>query len=143
MNKTSIPFLVFACLCLLSCPLFYDFGFSVIPGWHTILIPPQAVKVLLVFIILIIVSCCYWILYRKNNDLPLWVFIVQVTCTLPLILWLLVPSALLLFLYQDVYTSRTPVFFTITVADALFISGQILFSVYFVKTLLKPLFNEE
>ncbi|TDP00352.1 hypothetical protein [Flavobacterium sp. 245] len=92
MIKTKTSFLTFAILCLIVFPyhiaVFFinsDALFSIIPGWHTTIVPGQIVSNLIKFLILLIVTICYWKLSQIQYEINFKKFLIHLLLTIPAI----------------------------------------------------------
>lgn len=138
MTRPYIPFLAFLILLLLTIPLSFDFTTSVVPGWHTTIFPPYFIAGLIVFIVLLLVTIGYWLLSRRTSKINWILFSIHFALTIPAIVYLKFPSILL-----DIPMTRPgdwvkAIAFRIKlipIAWALFIIGQILFIIYYVRTI--------
>jgi hypothetical protein len=138
MKKPSIPFFAFLILLLLSIPFSFDFATSVVPGWHTVIYPPYFVAGFLAIVVLLLVTIGYWLLLKRADKTSWALFLIHFLLTIPAIMFLKFPSILL-----NVHESNQAELFKalslrikfIPVALILFVAGQILFCVYFIRTI--------
>src|SRR5688572_3684243 len=96
MQKKHIPFLTFLVFFFLTIPLSFinfstDYATSVVPGWHTTILPPYFLMNIFISIIILLVTFAYWKLSRKQIFLDWIVFLVHVILTLPVILYIIYP----------------------------------------------------
>lgn len=138
MTKPYIPFLAFLILLLLSLPFSFDFATSVVPGWHTTIFPPYFVWGLIVIIILLLVSIGYWLLSKRTDKINRVLFVIHFALTIPAIIYLKFPSIFLDVPLTDQNKLIRAVEFRmmfVPVAWILFIVGQVLFLIYFIRTI--------
>ena len=96
--KKYIPFLVFATLVILTIPLSLDnfspdFATSVVPGWHTTIIPPYLLMNLIVAIILLLVTLAYRKISKKIKKVNWKFFLLHLVLTIPLVFYIIFPSS--------------------------------------------------
>ena len=138
MTKSYIPFLAFLILLLLTIPFSFDFATSVVPGWHTTIFPLYFIWGLSVLIVLLLLTIGYWLLSERTNKINWTLFIIHVALTIPTSIYLKFPSILLNVQLTDQNELIKLIEFRmklIPVAWTLFIIGQILFLIYFVRTI--------
>ncbi|RED26666.1 hypothetical protein BD847_0588 [Flavobacterium cutihirudinis] len=92
MISTKLSFLTFAILCLIIFPyniiLFLfnsDLLYSIVPGWHSTFIPGQIISNGIKFLILLIVTICYWKLSKTTTKIDSKSFLIHLLLTLPAI----------------------------------------------------------
>jgi hypothetical protein len=138
MTRPYIPFLAFLILLLLTIPFSFDFSTSVVPGWHTTIFPPYFICGLIVFVVLLLVTIGYWLL-SKQTDKTNWIlFAIHFALTIPTVIYLKFPSILLDVQFTDQDKLIKAIEFRmklIPVAWTLFILGQIMFLIYYVRTI--------
>ena len=138
MTRPYIPFLAFILLLLLAIPFSFDFATSVVPGWHTTIYPPIFIWGLIVIIVLLLVTIGYWLLSKWTDKTNLTLFYIHFALTIPTIIYLKFPS-----IFLDVQlTSQNELISAIDfrmklipVAWTLFIVGQIMFFIYYGRTI--------
>ena len=138
MGRPYIPFIAFLILLLLTMPFSFDFATSVVPGWHTTIFPPYFIWGLFVIIILLFVTIGYWLLFKRTDKTNWTLFAIHFALTIPTIIYLKFPSILLDVQSTDQREWIRAIDFRmklIPVACILFIVGQILFLIYFIRTL--------
>ncbi|OJY85075.1 MAG: hypothetical protein BGP14_04315 [Sphingobacteriales bacterium 44-15] len=138
MTKPYIPFLAFLILLLLTIPFSFDFATSVVPGWHTTIFPPYFIWGLIVMIVLLLVTIGYWLLSKRTDKTNWTLFAIHFVLTIPTIIYLKFPSILLDVQLTDQNELIRAIEFrikVIPVAWTLFIVGQILFLIYFIRTI--------
>jgi hypothetical protein len=91
--KTKKAFIIFILLSLVAFPyciailtINSDFFYSIIPGWHTTIIPGQIISNLIKFIILSIVTFHYWKLSKLTKEVSYKKFLIHFGLTVPGIL---------------------------------------------------------
>jgi hypothetical protein len=138
MSKPYTPFLAFLILLMLTIPFSFDFAYSVVPGWHTTIFPPYFILEFLVIIILLFVAIGYWLLSKRVDKTNWALFAIHFTLTIPTIIFLKFPS---IFLnvepieYEKLLKSMEFQMKLVPVAWTLFIAGQILFLIYYIRTI--------
>ena len=138
MKRPYVPFFAFLALLLLTIPFSFDFATSVVPGWHTTIFPPYFTWAVIVIIALLLATIGYWLLSKRVDKINWTLFAFHFTLTIPTIIFLKFPS-----IFLDVQqTNQEEIIKAITlriklipVAWALFILGQALFIIYFVRTI--------
>lgn len=138
MTKPYIPFLAFLILLLLTIPFSFDFSTSVVPGWHATIFPPYFIWGLLAMIILLLVIIGSWLLSKRTDRINWTLFAFHSTLTIPTVIYLKFPSILL-----DVQMTNQDELIKaiayrmkiIPIAWTLFIAGQILFLIYYIRTI--------
>jgi hypothetical protein len=136
MIKTLIPFLAFLILLLLTIPFSLDFSTSVVPGWHTTIYPPYFIWGLALMVILLLVTIGYWLLSKRVDNINWTLFAIQLILTIPTVIFLKFPSILLSVQETNLNELTKAVALRIKlipVAWVLFIAGQVLFLVYYVR----------
>ena len=138
MTRPFIPFLAFLILLLLTIPFSFDFATSVVPGWHTTIFPPYFIWGLIVLIVLFLVTIGYWLLSKRTDKTNWTLFAIHFALTIPTIIYLKFPSILLDVQFTDQEKLIRAIEFRtrlIPVAWTLFIVGQLLFFIYFIRTI--------
>ena len=138
MTRPYIPFLAFLILLLLTIPFSFDFATSVVPGWHTTIFPPYFIWGLIVFIVLLLVTIGYWLLSKRTDKINWTLFAIHFLLTIPTIIFLKFPTILLDVQLTDQDKLIRAIEFRmklIPIAWTLFIIGQILFLIYYVRTI--------
>lgn len=138
MTRPYIPFLAFLVLLLLTFPFSFDFATSVVPGWHTTIFPPYFIWGLIVLIVLLLVTIGYWLLSKRTGKTSWTLFAIHFALTVPTIIYLKFPSILLDVQLTDQNELIRAIDFRmklIPVAWTLFIAGQILFLIYYIRTM--------
>lgn len=138
MTRPFIPFLAFLVLLLLTIPFSFDFATSVVPGWHTTIFPPYFVWGLIVIVVLLMVTIGYWLITKRTDKTSWTLFTIHFALTIPTIIYLKFPSILLDVQETDQSELIRAIQFRmklIPVAWALFIAGQILFLIYYIRTI--------
>ena len=138
MKKSYIPFLAFLILLVLTIPFPFDYTTSVISGWHTTIFPLYFTWIFVVMIILIFVTIAYWLLSRRVDKTNWTLFIIHLLVTIPTIIFIRFPFILL-----NAHQANQPELLTnistriksIQIASWVFIAGQILFLIYFIRTI--------
>ena len=138
MTRPYIPFLAFLILLLLTIPFSLDFATSVVPGWHTTIYPPYFIWGLIVIIVLLLVTIGYWLLSKRTDKINRTLFLIHFALTIPTVIYLKFPSILLDVKLTEQNELIKAIEFRmklISVAWSLFIAGQILFLIYFMRTI--------
>ncbi len=121
MAKNHIPFLAFFIL-LITILVWGNFATAVVPGWHTTIGSPYFITgdIFIVAIVLFLIIIAYWLLSKRVEKINWVLFALHFASTAPIIIYLKAPFA------------STPFIFTIV---ALFVVSQVLFLLYFIKTI--------
>lgn len=139
MRRTYIPIFSFLLLLLLMLiPFSIDHSTSVVPGWHITIYPPYFVWTIILSASLIFIIIAYWLISNRVNKINWTLFIIHFFTTVAAIAYIRFPA-----LFIDVnesspmeilkdYESRLKL---IPVAWIVFLTGQILFLIYFIRTL--------
>ena len=138
MTRPFIPFLAFLILLLLTIPFSFDFATSVVPGWHTTIFPPYFIWGLIVVIVLLLVTIGYWLLSKRTDKTNWSLFAIHFILTIPTIIYLKFPSILLDVQktdYEEMVETLEFRMKLVPVAWVLFIAGQILFLIYYIRTI--------
>lgn len=138
MTRPYIPFLAFLILLLLTIPFSFDFATSVVPGWHTTILPPYFIWGLIVVFVLLLVTIGYWLLSKRTDKINWTLFAIHFLLTIPTIIFLRFPTILLDVELTDQDKLIRAIEFRmkiIPIAWTLFIIGKILFLVYFIRTI--------
>lgn len=138
MTRPYIPFLAFLVILILTIPFSFDFATTVVPGWHTTIYPPYFAWTAIVVIILLFVTIGYWLLSKQVDKINWTLFIVHFIVTIPTVIFIKFPSIFLNVqqtnqeeLIKDI-SARVKL---IPLAHGLFIAGQVLFLIYFIRTI--------
>ena len=138
MTRPYIPFIAFFILLLLTIPLSFDFATSVVPGWHTTIFPPYFVWELIVVIALLLVTIGYWLLLKRVDKINWTLFAIHFITTILTVIFLKFPSILLDAQEPDQNKLIREIAFRINlipVSWMIFIAGQILFLIYYVRAI--------
>jgi hypothetical protein len=138
MTRPYIPFIAFLILLLSTISFSFDFATSVVSGWHTTIIPPYFIRGHVVLVVLLLLTIGYWLLSKRTDKTNWSLFAVYCALTIPTVIYLKFPSILLDVQTTDYEKMIKALEFRmklVQVAWALFIAGQILFPVYFVRTI--------
>jgi hypothetical protein len=136
MKRYYFPFLAFLVLILLTIPFPFDFATSVVPGWHTTIFPPYFLWVLIVIIFLILVTIGYWLLSKKADKISWTLFGLHFLLTIPTVIFIKFPLIFLDAQQTNQEETLNAIYFRmklIPVAWTLFVLGQALFIIYFVR----------
>lgn len=145
MKQSYIPIYVFVFLLILTIPFSFDefsleFATSVVPGWHTTILPPYFLINLIVSLIMLFVIIFYWKISKKTNRVNLKIFFIHLLLTIPAIIeiaWPLIIDNLLMQHIESI--GFQSIVSLITAPYILFIGGQIIFFVYYIRTFkIKP-----
>ena len=142
--KTKSAFIIFTLLSLAVFPYYIailtinsDFFYSIIPGWHTTIIPGQIIINLIKFIILSIVTFHYWKLSKLTKEISYKKFLIHFSLTFPGVLFGKINLYDLLTFNNPEYVIhqiQIVVFIHIFI-NVLFFVGQILFWIFYVRFL--------
>ena len=138
MTRPYIPFLAFLILLLLTITFSFDFATSVVPGWHTTIFPPYFIWGLIVLVVLLLVTVGYWLLSKRTDKTNWTLFAIHFVLTIPTVIYLKFPSILLDVQFADQDKLIKAIEFRmklIPIAWTLFIAGQIMFLIYYVRTI--------
>jgi hypothetical protein len=139
MKRHYIPFLAFLILLLLTIPFSFDFATSVVPGWHTTIFPPYFVWGISVVIFLLVATIGYWLLTKRADKISWTLFAFHSILTIPTLIYLKFPT-----IFLDVHQTNQEgimkeIYLRIKLIPfswALFIVGQILFIIYYIRTII-------
>ncbi len=138
MTRPYIPFLAFLILLLLTIPFSFDFATSVVPGWHTTIFPAYFIWGLAVLIVLLLLTIGYWLLSKRADKANLTLFAIHFALTIPTIIYLKFPSIFLNVQLTGQNELMRAIEFRmklIPFAWTIFIVGQFLFLIYFIRTI--------
>jgi hypothetical protein len=138
MTRPYIPFLAFLILLLLTIPFSFDFATSVVPDWHTTIYPPYFVWGLIIIVALLLVTIGYWLLSKRTDKINWTLFAIHFALTIPTVIFLKFPSILLNVQQTNQEELLKAIEFRmklIPVAWTLFIAGQILFLIYYIRAI--------
>jgi hypothetical protein len=136
MTRPYIPFLAFLILLLLTIPFSFDFATSVVPGWHTTVFSPYFIWEVIVIIFLLLVTIGYWVLSKRAGKINWALFAIHIVFTIPTVTYLKFPSILpdVQLTDQDKLIKAINLQIKIIpIVWTLFIVGQFLFLVYFIR----------
>lgn len=127
MKIKQLPFIIYLLLTISFFPMSSDYATSVVPGWHTTIFPPFAVGQFIVVLSLVGVIFGYYKLSRRTDTINWKLFIIHFILTIPL----------LIILKFDTYISTdiNPMI-TIPVSIFMFIIGQIVFLLHYLRKLI-------
>jgi uncharacterized membrane protein (DUF485 family) len=138
MSRPYIPILAFLLLLLLTIPFSFDFETSVIPGWHTTIYPPYFIGGLFASIVLLLATIGYWLLSKQTDKINWILFSIHLALTIPAIIFIRFPTILI----NGQVTSQDELIKTIQfqikmipIAWTIFIIGQILFLIYYMRAM--------
>ena len=140
MTRLYFPLIAFLTLLLLTIPFSFDFATSVVPGWHTSIYPPYYIWTLAMVVVLLFVVIGYWLMSRRVDKTNWTLFILHLLLTIPTVIFIKFPSILL-----DVHEANRDEFIRsflmrvklIPWAEGIILVGQVLFLVYFIRTIRK------
>ena len=136
MRRPYFPFLAIIVLLLLTSPFAFDFATSVVPGWHTTIFPPYFIWESIVVFVLILVTIGYWFLSKRVNKINWTLFAIHFMLTIPTVILLKFPSMLLDVQQtnqEELAKALSMQAKIISMAWGLFIVGQILFFIYYIR----------
>jgi hypothetical protein len=125
MSKAHIIFLVLAIVFAWPLPLSLDFTMSVIPGWHTTILPYYLESQIVFFAWLCLLSAAYWLLKKTNTTVSKAVFVAHFLLTIPALILVKFPFVMLI--------PEEPIL--VLALPTVFIIGQLLFGWYLVKNI--------
>jgi hypothetical protein len=134
MTKAFFPILILLVLLLLAIP-FSEFASSVVPGWHTTIYPSGFVRSFIVLIIGVFITIGYWQVSKKADKISWTLFVTHFILTLPALIILNFPSILLDVEKNGLKVLLNAVKFRIQLAWILFIIGQIIFLIYYIRSI--------
>lgn len=91
MIRTKITFIIFVIFTIIIFPYYTilclnsDFLSSLVPGWHTTIIPARLISNLIKFFILLIVSIYYFKLSKISKEIKYKKFVIHLLLTIPAI----------------------------------------------------------
>jgi hypothetical protein len=138
MTRPYIPVFAFLILLLLTIPFSFDFATSVVPGWHTTFFPPYFIWGLIVIIVFLLVIIGYWLLSKRTDKINWTLFAIHFALTIPTIIYLKFPTILLnvqMTNQNELIKAIELRMKLIPAAWTLFIAGQILFLIYYIRTI--------
>jgi len=138
MTRLYIPFLAFLVLLLLTIPLSFDFATSVVPGWHTTIYPPYFIWGLILIVVLLLVTIGYWLLSKRVDKINWTLIAIHFILTIPTVIFLNFPSIFLNVQptnQEELLRDLSLRIKLIPVAWTLFIVGQVLFLVYYIRAI--------
>lgn len=139
--KTKTAFIIFTLLTIIIFPYYIailtinsDFLNSIIPGWHTNIIPARIISNLFKFLTLIVVSFFYWKFSKITAEINFKLIAIHLALTIPAVL--LAKVNLYEFVNMNLYNAERQIQI-ITVSNIftniLFFLGQILFWIFYVR----------
>jgi hypothetical protein len=137
MTRAYLPFIAFLALLLLTIPFSFDFATSVVPGWHTTIYPPYFIWTLALTAMLLFVVIGYWLISRRVDKANWTLFFFHLLLTIPTVVYMKYPSILLDVHETNQNEAMRSLSFRVRLipwADALFVVGQILFLIYYIRT---------
>ena len=138
MTSPYIPFVAFLVLLLLLFSFSFDFATTAVPGFHSTIFPPYFIWVLVVLVILVFLIIGYWLLVKLANKIDWALFTIHFILTILTIIFLIFPSVLLDVErpnQEEVGNAMRFRLKLIPAAWSLFIVGQILFIIYYFRTI--------
>jgi hypothetical protein len=138
MKRPYLPFFAFLILLWLTIPFSFIFSTDAIPGWHTTIFPLYFIWRLIVMGALLFVTIGYWLLKKQADRINWTLFAIHFALTIPTVIYLKFPS-----MFLDVHTANQYELFKliqfrielIPIAWTLFIIGQLLFFIYYLRTI--------
>jgi len=138
MTRPYIPLLAFLVLLLLTNPFSFDFAISIVPRWHTTIYPPYFIWGLALIIVFLLLTIGYWLLSKRVDKINWTLFAIHFMLTISTVIFLKFPSVLLGMKETNQDELIKALAFRINlipVAWTLFIVGQVLFLVYYIRQL--------
>ena len=144
MTRSYIPFIVFLVLLFLEIPFSCNFATSVVPGWHTTIYPPATIYLpnyiwsVILRTVLLFFLIAYWLALKRADKINWWLFVFHLFLTIPTIIFIRFPS---LFLnvqnidQEEAYNIISLRIKLIPWAEFLFVIGQIIFLIYFIRVI--------
>ena len=139
MKKNFLPVLAFLVILVFTFLFSFHFGASVIPGWHSTLYPPYLKWMNLLVITLMLGIIRYWLLQKQADKISWGLFALHFLLTIPTVLFLQNPTILLnepSAKPEELFKQISERLNLIPLGWTLFIIGQLIFVIYFVRTLL-------
>jgi hypothetical protein len=138
MTRRYLPFIAFLTLLLLTIRFSFELASSVVPSWHTTIYPPYFIWTFALVVVMLFVVIGYWLISRRVGKTNWTLFILHLFLTIPTVIFINFPSILV-----DVHeTDRDELIRSLSLrvklipwADGLFAIGQILFLIYFIRTI--------
>jgi len=138
MTRPTIPILAFLVLLLLAIPYPFDATTSVEPGWRTIIYPLYFIWLLAFAISLLFIIIGYWLLSKRVDKINCTLFIFHFVLTVPTLKFMKFPSIFLnfgLLNQEDLFSNIARRIEIIPYAVKLFVVGQLLFGIYFIRVI--------
>jgi hypothetical protein len=137
MKKANIPFLSFAILSIFTIPIFsFDYATSVIPGWHTIILPPSTSAIIIIFILTLLATIAYWALEKYRHKIAKEIFWIHLLFSIPAILLTRIPFLFLMLRGSDFQKIQKQLLLSEIILYSvyiIFIAGQIIYFTYFIR----------
>ncbi len=140
MKRPYLPFLAFLFLLLITVPFSFDFAISVAPGWHTTILPSDTKFLIVGIVVLLFVIIGYWLIIKKTGKVNRGLFWAHFILTISTITYIHYP---MIFVKVEVpftdeliriASQRLTLLDTARIA---FAASQVLFLIYFVRTVRK------
>jgi hypothetical protein len=145
MKRPYIPLLSFLILLLLTISFSFDPGASVVTGWHVTINPPHFIWGPILVAIFLFLIIGYWLLVKRVDKVNWVLFVIHFLLTIPTVVFLIFPSIFLneesLFLdpgspnAEKLWVNLSLRIKLMPVAWTVFTIGQILFMVYYIRTI--------
>lgn len=137
MIRPYIPFISFLGLILLTIPFSFEFTSSVGPGWHATIYSPYYFYTFVLIIVLLIASISYWLVLNKADKINWSLYFIHTLITISTLIFIKNPS--LFMPYQNaeeqIFSDFTLLLKLIRWAQILFVIGQIVFLIYFIRVI--------
>jgi predicted membrane channel-forming protein YqfA (hemolysin III family) len=139
MKRAYIPLIAFLGLILLTIPFSIEMTSSVTPGWHTTIYSPEYFYAFVLMIVLVFAVIGYWLVINKADKLNWIIFIIHALLSISTLIFIKNPSIFLNYQNPDDERFRnfTLLLKLIPWAHRLFVVGQIIFLIYFIRVLRK------
>ncbi|PSR53865.1 hypothetical protein AHMF7605_10220 [Adhaeribacter arboris] len=133
-----LPFLAFLAFLLLILLFSFNFATSVDPGWHTTIFPSYFIWTLVLLLVLSFSIIGYWLVLKQINKFNWTLFIIHLLLTVSTVIFVKFPSIFLDVPGTEQEELIKNIFFRIQLISwcyGLFMAGQILFLVYFIRVI--------
>ncbi len=140
MTKLYIPLVAFFLLLLVTVPFSFDFAVSVVPGWHTTILPPFYIRSIILTVVFLFSIIGYWLIIRKAGKLHFTLFVAHFMLTFATVIFFHYP---MMFagshstLTDDLMQTAMQRAKLLEVATIIFVAAQALFIVYFISVMMK------
>jgi hypothetical protein len=133
--------ILFAILLGMTNPFSVDMGSSIVPGWHTMIVPPMTILNILISVILVLVIVAYWSLTKKTNRAHWFNLVIHFTLTIPAIIIITHPffiASIFKINFENIGRWMKYNNYSLYSALALFLIGQLFFFINYVRLIKRP-----